>query len=64
LVRLAELRRRQLRLGAEGLSNQQIARQLFLSEHAVQRHIANILTKLDQPARAAAAANAARLGLI
>jgi len=51
-----------LRLVAQGLSNQQIGDRLFLSEHTVKRHVANILTKLDLPSRAAAAAHAARHG--
>jgi ATP/maltotriose-dependent transcriptional regulator MalT len=49
-----------LHLIAEGKSNASIAEQLFLSEHTVKRHVANILTKLKLPSRAAAAAHAAR----
>jgi len=49
-----------LRLLAEGLSNAQIAKRLIVSEFTVKRHVANILTKLDLPTRAAAAAHAAR----
>ncbi len=47
-----------LRLVARGLSNQQIAEELFLSEHTVHRHIANILTKLGVGSRTAATAHA------
>ena len=53
-----------LRLVAEGLSNKQIAAQLGLSPHTVHRHVANILVKLRLSSRAAAAAYAARRGLI
>jgi DNA-binding NarL/FixJ family response regulator len=52
-----------LRLVAEGLNNQEIGERLFVSAFTVKRHVANILTKLDVPSRAAAAAYAARLGL-
>jgi DNA-binding NarL/FixJ family response regulator len=38
---------------AEGLSNPQIAKRLIVSEFTVKRHVANILTKLDLPTRAA-----------
>lgn len=41
-------------LMAEGLSNPQIAQRLGVSEFTVKRHVANILTKLDLPTRAAA----------
>jgi DNA-binding CsgD family transcriptional regulator len=34
-----------------------------LSEHTVNRHVGNILRKLDLPARAAAASLAGRYGL-
>lgn len=53
-----------LRLVAEGRSNQEIARALFVSEFTIKRHVANILTKLDLPSRAAAAAHAVRRGLV
>jgi DNA-binding NarL/FixJ family response regulator len=53
-----------LRLMAEGLSNPQIAKRLVVSEFTVKRHVANILTKLDLPTRAAAAAYAAREGWV
>jgi DNA-binding CsgD family transcriptional regulator len=52
-----------LRLAAQGLTNKQIARQLHRSEHTVHRHVANILTKLDLPSRAAAVSYAAKRGL-
>jgi pimeloyl-ACP methyl ester carboxylesterase/DNA-binding CsgD family transcriptional regulator len=53
-----------LRLVAVGLSNREIASSLVLSEHTVHRHVANILTKLTQSSRAAAAAHATRAGYI
>ncbi len=53
-----------LRLVAAGLSNREVASSLVLSEHTVHRHMANILRKLSQSSRAAAAAQAARTGLI
>lgn len=53
-----------LGLVALGLSNKQIAARLTLSEHTVHRHVANILVKLRLSSRAAAAAYAAKHGLI
>jgi DNA-binding NarL/FixJ family response regulator len=64
---LAGLTRREvevLRLVAQGLSDREIATRLVLSRHTVHRHIHSILTKLDLPSRAAAAAYAARHGLL
>ena len=52
-----------LRLVAEGLNNQLIAERLFLSDHTVHRHLANILGKLNVSTRAAAVAQAARRGI-
>ena len=53
-----------LRLVAQGMSNQDIADRLFISKHTVHRHVSSILTKLDLSSRAAAAAYAARHGLL
>ncbi len=50
-----------LALVADGLSNGAIAGRLSLSDQTVKRHVANILLKLDQPTRTAAATLAARL---
>jgi ATP/maltotriose-dependent transcriptional regulator MalT len=49
---------------AAGRSNREIASELVVSEHTVHRHVANILRKLGEPTRAAAAARAARDGLV
>ncbi|MEO8070630.1 MAG: response regulator transcription factor [Acidobacteriota bacterium] len=53
-----------LRLISTGLNNQSIADRLFISEHTVHRHVANLLGKLDVSSRSAAVAQAARLGLL
>ena len=45
-----------LALVARGMSNPEIAATLSLSEHTANRHVANILLKLDLKSRAAAAA--------
>ena len=62
--RLTARERDVLRLVCDGLSNHEIAERLKRSTHTVHRHISNILTKLDLPSRAAAAALAARSGAI
>jgi non-specific serine/threonine protein kinase len=53
-----------LRLIADGQSNQQIAATLFISQHTVANHVASILNKLGVDSRAAAAAWAARNGMV
>ena len=53
-----------LRLVAEGMSDSLIAEHLFLSPHTVHRHVANIRTKLRARSRAAAVAEATKLGLL
>ena len=53
-----------LRLVAAGKTNKAIAAELFLSEKTIDRHVSNILTKLDVPSRAAATAFAYRHELI
>lgn len=53
-----------LRLVSQGMSNPEIAASLVLSEHTVHRHVANILTKLDQTSRTGAVAHALQAGLL
>jgi ATP/maltotriose-dependent transcriptional regulator MalT len=53
-----------LQLISTGLNNQAIAERLFISEHTVHRHVANMLTKLNVSSRSAAVAQAGRLGLL
>jgi LuxR family transcriptional regulator, maltose regulon positive regulatory protein len=63
---LGGLSRRELEvldLVAQGLTNREIAARLVLSEHTVNRHVANILRKLGLSSRAAAASLAGRYGL-
>ena len=61
---LSKREREVLRLVAEGLSDPDIAERLVLSPHTVHRHVANIRRKLGLRSRSAAAAAAARAGLI
>jgi LuxR family transcriptional regulator, maltose regulon positive regulatory protein len=63
---LSRLSRRELEvlgLVAQGHTNREIARRLVLSEHTVNRHVANILRKLGLSSRAAAASLAGRYGV-
>jgi pimeloyl-ACP methyl ester carboxylesterase/DNA-binding CsgD family transcriptional regulator len=53
-----------LRLVAQGLSDQEIARRLGISAHTAHRHVSNIRGKLGVSSRAAAAAHAATAGLL
>jgi LuxR family maltose regulon positive regulatory protein len=63
---LSRLSRRELEvldLVAQGRTNREIAARLVLSEHTVNRHVANILRKLGLTSRTAAASLAGRHGL-
>jgi DNA-binding CsgD family transcriptional regulator/tetratricopeptide (TPR) repeat protein len=63
----AELTARELEvleLVAQGLSNSEIAKRLFVSEKTVAHHVSAILRKLDARTRTHASAQAMRLGLV
>jgi LuxR family maltose regulon positive regulatory protein len=53
-----------LALMTQGLANRDIAARLFLSEHTVHRHIANIFGELGVTSRTAAVARAVKDGLV
>jgi LuxR family maltose regulon positive regulatory protein len=53
-----------LQLAATGVSNQDIADQLFIALSTVKKHMGNILVKLDTPNRVQAIARARELGLL
>lgn len=61
---LSERERETLSHLAEGLSNAEIARQLFISEKTVKSHVSNILAKLELADRTRAAVFAWREGLM
>ncbi|AGB21151.1 response regulator containing a CheY-like receiver domain and an HTH DNA-binding domain [Mycobacterium sp. JS623] len=61
---LSEREREILACVARGLSDGEIAEQLVLSAHTVHRHVANIRRKLGRSSRAAAVAEASRLGYL
>jgi DNA-binding NarL/FixJ family response regulator len=61
---VTERERDVLRLVADGLTNDQISRDLRLPSRTVKTHVQNVLAKLEVPDRTAAVARALRLGLI
>ena len=61
---LSARERQVIELVATGKTNREIARQLSISERTVDRHVSNILLKLNLPTRSAATAYAYQQGLI
>jgi DNA-binding CsgD family transcriptional regulator len=53
-----------LELLAEGLSNADLAKRLYLSEKTVGHHVSAVLRKLDEPTRARAVAKVRRTGIV
>ena len=51
-------------LVSRGLTNREVAAQLFISEKTVARHLSNVFTKLGLPSRAAATAWAYEHGVV
>jgi DNA-binding CsgD family transcriptional regulator len=64
VAELSAREREVLQLVADGLSDAEIGARLVLSPHTVHRHVANIRRKLGLHTRSAAAAAAARAGLV
>ena len=60
---LTERERQVIALVATGKTNRAIAEGLAISERTVDRHVSNILSKLDLPSRTAATAYAYEHGL-
>ena len=61
---LSERENEILRLVADGMSNREIAEQLFLSRHTVECHIKRIYRKLAVPSRTRAVHEARARGLL
>jgi DNA-binding NarL/FixJ family response regulator len=61
LASLTAQERRILALLADGLTNRQIADELFLAEKTVKNYVSNLLAKLGMHRRTEAAVYAARL---
>jgi DNA-binding NarL/FixJ family response regulator len=61
---LTERETQVLRLLAQGASNKEIARDLFLGEKTVKTHVSNVLSKLGVQSRTQAALRAVQLGLV
>jgi ATP/maltotriose-dependent transcriptional regulator MalT len=61
---LTSRERQVLALVARGMTNRAIAGALMISDRTVDRHVSNILTKLDLPSRSAATAYAYERGFV
>ena len=61
LARLSPQERKILDLIADGLTNREIADEMFLAEKTVKNYVSNLLSKLEMTRRTEAAAYAARL---
>lgn len=64
LADLTEREREVMRLVAQGRSNQEIARELVISDKTVKSHVSNILSKLDLADRTQLAIYALKHGLV
>jgi DNA-binding NarL/FixJ family response regulator len=64
LPKLTQRERDVLRLLADGLSNEEIGRRLFISAETVRTHVRKAMEKLDADTRTAAVARALRENLI
>ena len=53
-----------LQLISSGLSNQEIAKKLFISESTVKTHVSNLLMKLDAKRRTQAVTNAKKMNIL
>ena len=61
LARLSPQERKILDLIAAGMTNREIAEELYLAEKTVKNYVSNLLGKLEMKRRSEAAAYAARL---
>jgi DNA-binding NarL/FixJ family response regulator len=61
VARLSPQERKILDLISEGLTNKEIAEELFLAEKTVKNYVSNLLNKLGMTRRTEAAAYSARL---
>lgn len=64
---IAELSAREidvLKLIAKGMTNEEIARTLFISPHTVKNHVSNVYRKMGMDDRTQVAITALRLGLV